>query len=265
MWAEYWDVEAILSIFGNCVSFPRDAIQLYLHSVRWFLTHFDLNDLLPPLDLEVLPDELLACQSKFEKFVELCKRLKIDPSFTQPDGSNLLHWIIKESENFVRTRRLKHCLSLLITHDVDPCAVCDGYLTPTLVAFLDNGLDPWFTTLRQLGINVEAVAAHALGRFTGANLDDITTRLTPNDYLIRCRFASQDRDSSIFEDLRKLRADLIEAFEGQGCYLSESGDRGNTVTHKASSSVDFKPSTVYDPERAKQDFRRRTEGQKHPQ
>lgn len=133
------------------------------------------------------------------------------------------------------------------------------------MAFLENGLDPWFTVLRQLGISVEAVVAHALGLFTGATLGDIILRLTPKHYLIQCRFAGQDRGSSILEDIKRLRADLIEAFEGQGCYLSGSGDRGNTVTHKASSSVDYKPSTIYDFGRAEQSLRRRTEGQKHPQ
>ena len=207
----------------------------------------------------------LWCQSKFEKFVELCKRLKIDLSFTQPNGLNLIHWVIKGSEYFGRRCRLKPCLSLLITHGVDPCAVCDGYLTPTLVAFLENVLDSWFTVLRQWGISVEAVATHALGLLTEAALGDIIPRLTTDDYLIQCRFAGQDRKSSISEDIKQLRAALIKACERQGCYLSESGDRGNTVTHKAFSSVDFKPSTVYDPERAKQDLRRRTVAQKHPQ
>lgn len=134
MWTNFWDLETILSVVGNRDNLPGDAIQLDLGSLRCFLTLFDLDDTLPP-HRNFLPDNLLECQSKFEKFAELCKRLKIDLSFTQPDGLNLLHWIIKESEYLGRSSSLKHCLSLLITHGVDPCAVCGGYLTPTLVAF----------------------------------------------------------------------------------------------------------------------------------
>ena len=273
VWASYWDLETILSVISNRDNFPWDAIQLDRGSLHWFLTLFNLDDTTPPRPY-FLPDNLLECQSKFEKFVELCKRLKIDPSFLQPNGLNILHWVIKESESFGRTSRLNHCLSLLITYGVDPCAVSEGYLTPTLVAFLENGLDPWFTVLRQLGISVEAVAAHALGLLTGSTLEDIILRLTPERLhrapytphrLIQRRFAGQDRGSSIFEDIKQLKVDLIEAFEGQGYYLNQSGDRGNMVTYKASSSVDFQPSTVYDPERANPDLRRRINGQKHSQ
>ena len=235
MWAIEWDLETILSVVGNRDYFHWDAIQLD------FLC-FDLSLAFSCID-----------PSESEKFFELCRRLKIDLSFTQPNGMTLLHLIIN-SLIVGRTSHLKHCLNVLITNGVDPCAVCDGYLTPTLMAFLVDKLDPWFTVLRQTGIRVEAVAAHALGLLTESTIQNITKS-----------WAGQDRELPMFEDIKQLRVALIEEFEGQECYLNESGDRGNMVTYKASSSVDFKPSTVYDPERVKRDLRRRSEGQKHPQ
>ena len=164
-----------------------------------------------------------------------------------------LHLIIS-SLFVVRTSHLKNCLNMLITNGVDPCAVCDGYLTPTLMAFMVDKLDPWFNVLRQTGISVEAVAAHALELLTASTMQDITKS-----------WAGQDRGLAIFEDIKQLRMALIEQFEGQGCYLNKSGDRGNMVNYKASSSVDYRPPTIFDPERANRDFRRRTESQTHPQ
>ena len=235
MWAIEWDLETILGVVGNRDNFHWDAIHLgFMGS--------DLSLAFPCID-----------PSEFERFFELCRRLKIDLSFTQPNGMTLLHLIINSV--FVgQINHLKHYLNMLVTNGVDPCAVCDGYLTPTLMAFLVDKLDPWFTVLRQTGISVEAVAAHALGLLTESTMQDIIKS-----------WAGQDRGLAMFEDIKQLRVALIKECEGQGCYLTESGDRGNMVTYKASSSVDFKPSTVYDPERANRDFRRRTEGQKHPQ
>ena len=211
---------------------------------------------------------------RFEKFYELCRRLKIDLSFTQPNGKNLLHSMIEE-----RLDELdcylddKHSFSVLITRGVDLCAVCDGYLTPTLKACFPSKLDPWFTVLRQLGISVEAVAAHTLGLVTGSSLEKIILEMYSDPriglggsthYSTVCWWASQrwhtgrSSELSPFEIIMQLRAAFIGACERQGCYLSESGDRGNRVTYNASSSLDFKPYTVYGSERANQDFRRRT-------
>ena len=221
----------------------------------------------------------------------LCKRLKIDLSFTQPNGMNLLHSIIAKSYFFEQTSHLQHSLSMLITNGVDPCAVCDNFLTPTLVAFFEDKLDLWFTVLRQTGISVEAVAAHALGLLTESTRAGTILRLGSEPWDLRnvydccsvfwfsetkqLRAAMMDvlqgrgcwprTLGPTFEDIKQLRAAFIEACRRQECYLNDLGDRNNMVTYEASSSVDFKPPTVYDPERAKQDLRRRTEAQKHPQ
>ena len=209
-------------------------------------------------------------RSNIEKFVELCKRLRINLSFTQPDSRTLLHWMIEVAED----KDISHCLSVLISNGLDPCAVCEGYLTPTLVAFFENRLDPWFTVLRQLGVSVEAVATHASGLLTASAVGDMISRIVSEPISLNRRHSclstinwinGQHKGWSKFEPTKQLRAALIEAFERQGCYLIESDDRGSMVTYKTSSSVDFKPSTVYDPERAKQDVRRRTDAQKNPQ
>ena len=252
MWAIEWDLETILSVVGNRDYFHWDAIQLN------FLC-FDLSLAFSCID-----------PSESEKFFELCRRLKIDLSFTQPNGMTLLHLIIN-SVFVVRTSHLKHCLNTLIINGADLCAVCDGYLTPTLMAFLVDKLDPWFTVLRQTAISVETIAAHALGLLTESNMGNIISRMGhecwkhPDRHPILRRYARPSTWRSIADNTKQLRAALIEACESQGCYLSESGDRGNIVTYKASSSVDFIPSTVYDPERAEQDLRRRTAAQQYPQ
>ena len=200
----------------------------------------------------------------FDKFVELCRRLKIDLSFTQPNGITLLHWMI-ENPSDKQISHFKSFLCLLISNGADPCAVCDDYLTPTLVAFFRNKLDLWFTVLRQSGISVEAVAAHALGLITGSTMEDIMPRIV---FKHKGDFEYMPRVLKLWSTLKDtmgLSAALIEAFECQGCYLNESRNKGNMVPYKASSSVDFNPSTVYDAERAKRDLRRRTKGQKIPQ
>ena len=264
-WTMAWDLETILSVVGNYENFHWDVIQLDNFSLDWFWV---MNHLAALSD-----DDPLAYQSEFEKLVKLCKRLKIDPSFTQPSGLTLLHMMIYYSRG-CSFSGLKDCLSVLVSNGVDPCAVCDGYLTPTLVAFFSNKLHSWFTVLRQSGISVDAVAAHTLGLLTGSTVPDIISRVTSEpmdkfEFYVHCSALKwlnpRDNLASIFQAARQLRAALIEAFERQGCYLNESCDRGSMVTYKASSSVDFTPSTVYDPERAKQDFRRRTAAQKHPQ
>ena len=93
---------------------------------------------------------------------------------------------------------------MLITNGVDPCAVCDGSLTPTLMAFMVDKLDPWFDILRQTGISVEAVAAHALELLTASTMQDITKS-----------WAGQDRGLAMFEDIKQLRMALIEQFGRQ--------------------------------------------------
>ena len=263
LWATDWDLETILSVVGNRDDLHWDAIQLGKLSSDWSLVF-------PCVD-----------PSRFETFFELCRRFKIDLSFTQPNGKNLLHSMIEERlDELVCYLDDKHSSGVLITNGVDLCAVCDGYLTPTLKAFFVNKLDPWFTVLRQLGISVEAVAAHALGLLTGSSLEKIILEMYSDSriglggsthYSTVCWWASQrwrtgqNSELSPFEIIMLLRAAFIEACEREGCYLSESGDRGNMVTYNASSSLDSKPSTVYDPERANRDFRRRTNAQKHSQ
>ena len=268
IWAIEWDLEIFLSVVGNHDKFLWDVIELGRHHWDWFPVYIYLRG--------CSADQF---QPWFDKFVELCKRLKIDLSFTQPDGLTSLHWMIVNPIGKL-INQLKCFLCLLISNGVDPCAVCDDYLTPTLVAFFQNKLDLWFTVLRQSGISVEAVAAHALGLITGSVMQDTILRAISEpgthveyfgDYVENfstfsiMRWVGQCDPSSIFDVTKQLRAALTEAFERQGCYLNGSGDRGNMVTYKASSSVDFKPSTVYDAERAKRDLRRRTEAQKHPQ
>lgn len=260
-WAISWDLETILSVVGNNDNFHWDFIQVGFYS--W-------DSELALVHIGRFFDDQSASQSNLDKFVELCKRLKIGLSFTQPDGLTSLHWIIQEGEHISNIERY---LSVLVINGVDPCAVCEGYLTPTLLAFFRNRLDPWFAVLRQLGISVEAVAAHALGILAGNTVQDYLLRLKAEPrsltsyifHIYTLNWLVGQRKRSKFEAIKQLRAALIEAFERQGCYLNEPGDRGNMVTYKASSSVDFKPSTVYDPERAKRDVRRRTEAQKNPQ
>lgn len=264
MCAIEWDLETILSVVGNDDNFHWDVIQLDIYTSDWYVALSFLWD---------RSDDPLAYQSRFDKFVKLCKRLKIDLAFTQPSGLTLLHGMIKAPFS-KQIGDVKHYLSVLVSNGVDPCAVCDGYLTPTLLAFFQNTLDSWFTVLRQLGIGIEAVAAHALGLLVESTTADFILRIT-SEPINRVTFSfhastclwllRQDKDWSTCEATKQLRAALIEAFERQGCYVNESADRGNMITYKASSSVDFKPSTVYDPERAKRDIRRRTEGQKNPQ
>ena len=167
---------------------------------------------------------------------------------------------------------LEHYLSVLVSNGVDPCAVCESHLTLTLAAFLHNQLDLWFSILRQLGISVETVAAHAFGLLMESTLPDIRIASRPINLipllpqLSTLRWlARQNKGLSTPEATKQLRAALIKAFERQGCYLNESGDRGNMITYEVSSSVDFRPSTVYDPERASRDIRRRTGARKNPQ
>ena len=259
-WAIEWDLETVLSVVGNDDNCHWDVIQLDLYSFDWYGA-FPVH--------RACSDDLLASQLKFDKFVKLCKRLKIDLAFTQPSGLTSLHWIFKEPFG-KQISDVKHCLSVLVSNGVDPCAVCEGYLIPTLVAFSKNKLGLWFTVLRQSGISVEAVAAHALRLITESSVEDIILWLPSkcmNHYYLSSRWwlHSQVKGWSPFEATKQLKAVLIEAFEHQGCYLNESGDRGNMITYKASSSVDVKPSTVYDPERASRDIRRRTGARKNPQ
>ena len=272
IWAIEWDLETFLSVVGYHDKYHWDVIQMGRHFGDWFPVLCYLKD--------CSADQ---AQLWFDKFVELCKRLKIDLSFPQPNGLISLHWMIANPFDG-HISHLKCFLCLLISNGVDPCAVCDDYITPTLVAFVRNKLDLWFTVMRQLGISVEAVAAHALGLITVSTVQDIISRESPDpdkyaesfpdlDNFVKSSstlsvwslWNGQCNRSSIIDVTKQLRANLIKAFERQGCYLNESGDRGNMVTYKASSSVDFKPSTVYDPERARLDIRRRTEAQKHPQ
>ena len=262
IWAIEWDLETFLSVVGNHDKFHWDVIQMGRYPWDWIPVY----------------DYLKNCSADqaqlwFDKFVELCKRLKIDLSFTQPDGLTSLHCMIEKSFDG-HIGHLECFLCLLISKGVDPCAVCDDYLTPTLVAFFRNKLDLWFTVLRQSGIGVEAVAAHALGLITGSTVNDIILKIGPDlrsDVECRSKYSilkwlSGQCDSwSMLTDTKRLSTAFIEACECQGCYLNESGDRGNMVPYKASSSVDFKPSTVFDAERAKRDLRRRTEAQKNPQ
>ena len=264
IWAIRWDLETILSFVGNNDNFHWDVIQLDLYSFDWYMAFCFLR---------ARSDDLLAYQLKFDKFVKLCKRLKIDLAFTQPDGLTLLHWMFDQPFG-EQISDVKHCLSVLVSNGVDPCAVCEGYLTPTLVAFFLNKLGLWFTVLRQSGISVEAVAAHALGLLVGNTMLYHIVKFVSKPMNRRCEslhsftvkwINSHFKGLSKFELTEQLRADLIEAFERQGCYLNESSDRGNMITYKASSSVDFKPSTVYDPERASRDIRRRTGARKNPQ
>ena len=263
IWAIEWDLETIFSVVGNDDNFHWDVIPQDIRSLDWYMAFASLG---------AFSDDLLAWQARFEKFFKLCKRLKIDLAFTQANGFTSLHWMIEHSFD------LKHCLSVLVSNGADPCAVCDGYLTPTLVSFFQSTLDSWFTVLRLSGISVEAVAAHAVGLLVESIMCHIIIRmaLEPIDHIFESShistiewlfkwLTSQDKCWAVFEAIKQLRAALIEAFEHQGCYLNESGDRGKMITYKASSSVDFRPSTVYDPERAKLDFRRRTGAQKNPQ
>ena len=261
LWAIEYDLETVLGIIGNDDNVHLDVNELDIYSLEWTIAFSSLR---------ARSDDLLAYQSRFETFVKLCKRLKIDVAFTQPSGLTSLHWMIEQSSG-------EHCLSVLISNGVDPCAVCEGYLTPTLVAFFQDKLDLWFTVLRQAGISVEAVAAHALRLITGISVQEIIYRIIIPEPKISSEYVfstlcilnwwngHQSNQASKFNDTKQLGAALIEAFERQGCYLDEPGDRGNMVTYMASSSVDFKPSTVYDPERARRDFRRRTQARKNPQ
>ena len=253
MWTIRRDLDTLLGVVGNPDNFHWDTIQINLYG----------------LDMALALDFSRMEPSLFVRFFVLCVRLNIDWSFTQPNGMNLLHLII-EGASGGQIGLGDFCLNMLIINGVDPCAVCDGYLTPTLSAFSVDSLDPWFTVLRQTRISVETVAAHALGLLTESNMRNIIFRMDhePGRHIDRhpvlCRYARPSDWRSIADNTKQLRADLIEAFERQGCYLSESGDIGNMVTYKASSSVDFTPSTVFDPERAKQDLRRRTGARKHP-
>ena len=252
VWSIHWDHNTLLGVVGNPDNFHWDAIQINLYSLDLIL---DFSRLDPSL---------------FVRFFRLCGRLNIDWSFTQPNGMNLLH-LINEGASGGRIGLGDICLNMLIINGVDPCAVCDIYLTPTLSAFSVDSLDPWFTVLRQTRISVEAVAAHTLRLLTESNMRNIIFRMDhePGRHIDRhpilCRYARPSDWRSIADNTKQLRAELIEAFERQGCYLSESGDRGNMITYKASSSVDFKPSTVFDSERARGDIRRRTGAQKNPQ
>ena len=162
VWAVEWDRESILNVVGNDNNFHRDVIQLDLYSMDWYMTFVSLWG---------RSDDLLAYQSRFQRFIKLCKGLKIDLAFTQPGGLTSLHWMIEKSSN-EKIGAVKHYFSVLLSNGVDPWAVCDGYLTPTLEAFLQDKLDLWFTVLRQLGISVEAVAAHALRLLTGLSVQD---------------------------------------------------------------------------------------------
>ncbi len=260
-WAIMWDNETVLSVVGN-----HD-------NLHWDVSQIGLGPCIVLNHPEGCYDDLSVSQFWFENFIELCKRLKINLSFTQPNGLTLLHQLIEEPF-YEQISHLKCFLCLLISNGVDPCAVCEGYLTPILVAFFRNKLALWFTVLRQSGISVEAVAAHALRLMTGSNMQDIMLKITlgrrsyAEDFPVFSYWkwlADQGNWRAMSKDPKQLRAALIEAFECQGCYLNESGDRGNMVTYKASSSVDFKPSTVYDPERARLDIRRRTGAQENSQ
>ena len=260
MWAIEWDLENILSVFGNDGSFLWGVIQLDYNSSYWYRAF---------RSLWARSDDLLASQSRFERFVKLCKRLKIDLAFTQPSGLTSLHWMIEQASGD-HISDVMHCLSVLISNGVDPCAICDGYLTPTLEAFFQDKLDLWFTVLRQSGISVEAVAAHTIGLLVGDIMSRIILELSdPFWYITHSSILGwsviQGDGTSPFEVTKRLGVALIEAFERQGCYLNGLGERGNMITYKASSSVYFTPSTVYDPERAKLDFRRRTGARKNPQ
>lgn len=261
MWAVEWDLETILSVVGNDDNFHWDDIQLDYNSFNWYTAFVLLWD---------RSNDLLAYRSRFERFVKLCKRLKIDLAFAQPDGLTSLHWMIRQSSG-EHISDVKHCLGVLVSNGVDPCAVCEGYLTPTLVAFFWGKLDLWFTVLRQLGISVEAVAAHALRLITESSVEDIISGIKrePAKYILSSfsslSWYSGPRNWLLLNDTNQFGAALIEAFEHQGCYLNESADRGNMITYKSSSSVYFKPSTDYDPERASRNIRRRTGARKSPQ
>ena len=264
-WAIEWDLETFLSVFGNDDIFNWDIIQLDHDNFGWDMA-FSL--------LQASYDDPLASQSSFERFTQLCKRLKIDLAFTQPGGRTLLHWMFKKPFD-IEFSYLKHYLSVLVSNGVDPCAVCEGYLTPTLAAFFHNQLHLWFSVLRQLGISVEAVAVHALGLLVESTMPDIIFRIDSKPRYdvfdsthlptLKWLCSQEDKGWPTPEATKQLRAALIKAFERQGCYLNESGDRGNMITYKASSAVDFKPSTVYDPERATRDIRKRTGARKNPQ
>ena len=125
VWAIEWDLENILSVVGNNNNFHQDVIELDLYSIDWYMAFVSLWG---------RSDDLLAYESRFQRFVKLWKRLKIDLAFTQPSGPTSLHWMIEESSN-EKIGAVKHCLSVLLSNGVDPCAVRDCYLTPTLEAF----------------------------------------------------------------------------------------------------------------------------------
>ena len=114
LWAMEWDLETILSVVGNFDNFYWDVIQLGVHSLDWVIASWSLAG---------CSKDLLAYQLGFENFIKLCKRLKIDLSFTQPNGLTLLHWMMEQP--FEISDPI-HCSSVLVSNGVDPCGVCES-------------------------------------------------------------------------------------------------------------------------------------------
>ena len=139
-------------------------------------------------------------------------------------------------------------LRLYLQNGMDPCGLSFKWATPithTHLFYYYDTLAAWFEALYDCGISIEAVARHTLEYLSG---------LTSSCLRQLRRLSSDDHCKSI----ETVRADLLGAFAEHGCYIDPSEDFTPKREEKSNATgADFKPSTVYDAERAKVDVRRR--------
>ena len=261
---------------GHPLEVFKEIVDIILHDHDY---EWELDDLRNNVSMVLIryPFESYS-EKSFEDYLadsnevgRLMSRLGMNFQSRDEWDCNCLHLafpvFVTRRNDLNQRMRVRVFLSRLLRYGADPCATDVNDVTPTMLALVLNWVPEWFGALAENGISIDKIAhhtVHVLGTESRLLLLDHLGHLrnwyekTP----FLCELAIREGAEVALRNLESFKSFMYSQFAQHGCYPDPytSSDEEPNVYSLSTSAVDFKPSTVYDPDRAVGQIRRRVPG-----
>ena len=211
--------------------------------------------------------DVAHCQRRLDEYDRMAARFKIEYQACNCIWELIFHrlafrWHRPPSPYF------NHFLRYLLERGVNPCVVDSFGCTPTIFIMRCNLISEWVWALEAANINVELLMLHAL-----RSISEEPMRQVQHDFLVHSaedrplswtgRFAShyeiiyQKKFVRTVLRVPTLRQYLLFELAKLGYVIHFDETDDPNVYELSASGVDYAPSTVYNPQRAEMEMRKR--------